>query len=225
MGVLWFEVAVLRRANYQRWSLLVLVVSSLLTGGFAPEFVPLFAFVGPLGAVTGAYLSGLVRHLRLRTLVLVPGGTARRVVAAETVHAVFACLGLALSLAVGGIAGGYGGGRIATLLLQGAVLVIMAFAVRVVAAALSYRDGIVPGALFHVTLTLAAAGAAGVVVATSWVASKVAVPLAVASTVLLVVAPGLWASGTRLLRDRIEARPPSPLGGRRPPGRVSAAAA
>ena len=206
-AILWFEVAVLRRANYQRWSLLVLVVSSLLTGAFAPEFVPLFAFVGPLGAVTGAYLSGLARHLRLRTFALVPGSTASRVLAAEALHAVFACIGLALSLAVGGITGGYGAGRIATLLLQGAVLLVMAFAVRVAAAALSYRDGTVPGALFHLTLTLAAAGAAGMVAATSSVAARADVPFAMGSCVLLVIASGLLAGAIRLLSDRVEGRP------------------
>jgi sporulation killing factor system integral membrane protein len=159
-AILWFEVAVLRRANYQRWSLFVLVVSSLLTGGFAPEFVPLFAFVGPLGAVTGAYLSGVARHLRLRTLVLVPGRTVSRVVAAEALHAVFVGIGLAL----------------------------------------------------------VAAGGAGVVVATSWVATKLDVPFLMASTVLLVVASGLLAGAISLLGDRIEARHPCAAPGPAAPG-------
>lgn len=208
-SILWFEVAVLRRANYQRWSLLLLAVTSVLTGGFAPEFVPLFALVGPLGAVTGAYLSGLARHLRLGTLVLVPGATASRVVAAEAVHGVMACLGLGLSLALGGVTAGYGAGRIATLFVQGAVLLLMAFAVRVAAAALSYRDGTLPGAVFHLTLTLCAAAAVGVVGAISWLASRVDAPWSVTSTAIVLTACGLLAAATGILRDRI-APPPLP---------------
>ena len=203
-SILWLEVAVLRRANYQRWSLLVLLATSVLTGGFAPEFVPLFSFAAPLGAVTGAYLAGLARHLRLGTLLLVPGSMLSRVVAAEALHVVVACVGLALSLTVGGAAGGYGPGQVATFFLQGVVLLVVAFAARGAAAALSFRDGRLPGGLFHLTLTLIAAAAAGVVIGISWLLSHLDPPAPLTSIVLLVAASLGLAGALRLFKDRVE---------------------
>lgn len=226
-SILWLEIAALRRANYQRWSLLVLLVTSLLTGGFAPEFVPLFAFAAPLGAVTGAYLSGLARHLRLGTLLLVPGGMLRRVAAAESLHVVLAGMGLALSLAVGGVAGEYGAGQVARFFLVGLILLVGAFAARVAAAALSFRDGRLPGGLFHLTLTLTTAAAAGVVVAISWLASELHAPAALESISLLVASCLGLAGALRVFRYRVEpvavSGPPSgrgPKPRRGPPGRA-----
>ncbi|MCA1570120.1 MAG: hypothetical protein ABR540_06115 [Acidimicrobiales bacterium] len=203
-SILWFEVAVLRRANYQRWSLLVLVVTSILTAGFAPELVPLFAYAAPVSVVTGSYLSGLARHLRLRNLLLVPGGMVSRVAAAEAVHVVLACVGLALSLTVGGLAGGYGPGEIAVLLLQGVALLVLAFSVRVAAAAMTVRDGVLPGGLFHLSLAVATAGATALFVAISWLGSKIGAPTSAALVALLAVASLLLGAVVRLLEARVE---------------------
>ena len=212
-SLLWFEVAVLRRANYQRWSLLVLLVTSLLTGGFAPEFVPLFVFAAPLGVVTGAYLSGVARHLRLRTLLLVPGGLVSRVVAAEVLHAVLACLGLAVSLAVGGRVGGYGAGDLATLLFQGLVLLVVAFATRIATAALTFRDGVLAGGVFHLNLTVLTAAATGAIVGMSWLATKVDASMLLVLVALLAVASALLVAALRLFEDRVDpAVPREPVG-------------
>ncbi len=197
-SILWFEVAALRRANYQRWSFLLLLATSILTGGFAPEFIPLFAFAAPLGVVTGAYLSGVARHLRLRTLLLVPGRMTSRVVAAEAVHVVLACAGLVLSVAAGGMAGGYGAGEIARLGLQGLVLLTVAFAIRVGAAALASRDGALPGGLYHLTLTVMTAAGTSAIVAVAWLASKINAPTWAALLVLLGAASMLLAAAMRL---------------------------
>ena len=197
-SILWFELAALRRANYQRWSFLLLLATSILTGGFAPEFIPLFAFATPLGVVTGAYLSGVARHLRLRTLLLVPGRMTSRVAAAEAVHLVLACAGLVLSLVAGGMAGGYGVGEIARLTLQGLVLLTAAFAIRVGAAALAYRDGALPGGLYHLTLTVMTAAGTSAIVGLAWLASKVDAPTWAALVVLLGAATILLAAALRL---------------------------
>ena len=218
-SLLWFEVAVLRRANYQRWSLVVLLVTSLLTGAFAPEFVPLFVFAAPLGVVTGAYLSGVARHLRLRTLLLVPGSLVSRVVAVEALPAALAGFGLVVGLAVGGGIGGYGAGDLATLGLQGVVLLVIAFATRITAAAVSFRDGVVAGGLFHLNLTVLTAAAAGTVVALSWLATKADAPMAPSLVVLLAVASALLGAALRLFAERVD--PAS----RRQPAGVSPAAA
>jgi len=183
-SILWFELAVLRRSNYQRSSFLMLLATSVLTGAFAPGFVPLFALAAPLSAVTGAYLSGVARHLRLRTLLLVPGVMTTRVVAAEAVHAVLACMALALSLIVGGLAGGYGAGEVATFGLQGLVLLAAAFAVRVAAAALAYGDGTLAGGRYHLTLAAITAAATSTIVGMAWLGSKLEMPTSVSLAVL-----------------------------------------
>ncbi|MDQ3641063.1 MAG: hypothetical protein M3450_06250 [Actinomycetota bacterium] len=197
-SILWFEVAVLRRANWQRWSFGLLLATSILTGGLAPEFIPLFAFAAPLGVVTGAYLSGVARHLRLRTLLLVPGRMTSRVVAAEAVHGVLAFAGLVLSLAAAGMAGGYGAGAIARLSLQGLVLLTAAFGIRVGTAALAYRDGVLPGGRYHLTLTVMTAAGTSAIVLLAWLASKVDGPTWVALVVLLGAASTMLAAALRL---------------------------
>lgn len=202
-ALLWFEVAALRRANYQRGSLLVLLISSVLAGSFAPEFVPLFAYAAPIGVVTGAYLSGLARHLRLRTVLAVPGRTSSRVVAAEAVHAAFAGLGLTVSLVAGGAAGGYSAAEIAGLVVQGLVLLVAAFATRVAAAALSFRDGGLAGVPFHLTLAIVAAVAACAIVTTAWLGSKVGAPTPVAVFGMFAVALALLGAALRLFEDRV----------------------
>lgn len=197
-AILWFEVAVLRRANYQRWSFLLLLATSVLTGTFAAEFVSLFAFAAPLSVLTSGYLTGVARHLRLRTLLLVPGRMTTRVVAAETVHATLACLGLVVSLTSGGLAGGYAAAEIARFTLQGLVLLAVAFAIRVAAAALAYRNGTLGGAQYHLTLTVTAAAACSAVVGAAWSVSKLGTPTSVALGILLGTATLFLGAALRL---------------------------
>lgn len=202
-SILWFELAALRRANYQRWSFVLLLATSVLTGGFAPEFIPLFSFAAPLGVVTGAYLSGVARHLRLHTLLLVPGPMTSRVVAAEAVHLVLACAGLVLSLAAGGMAGGYGAREIARLTLQGLVLLTAAFSVRVGTAALAYRNGALPGGPYHLILTVMTAAGTSAIAGLAWLASQVHAPTWVDLVALLGAATVLLAAALRLFEASV----------------------
>lgn len=201
-SLLWFELCVLRRANYQRWSALILVVTSVLTGSFAPELLPLLAVVVPLGVVTGAYMSGVARHLRLRTLLMVPGGLPARVLAAEAVHVVVAGAGLVVGLSFGGLAGGYGLVALLTILFQGLVLLALAFATRIATSALAFRDGSLRGGLFHLTLALTLVAALSAVVATTWLIAKIEPPTGMALIATLGVATLLLAGSIRLLGRR-----------------------
>lgn len=208
-SLLWFELAVLRRANYQRWSALVLVVTSVLTGSFAPELVPLFAVVVPLGVVTGAYLSGVALHLRLRTLLTLPGGLPSRILAAEAVHVVLAGAGLVLGLGFGGLAGGYGPAELLAMLFEGLVLLALAFATRIATSALAFRDGNLPGGLFHLTLALTLVAALSAVAGVTWVTTTVApsggmtlIAMPGVATLLLVGSVRLFGSRTALSANR-----------------------
>lgn len=202
-SILWFEVAVLRRSNYQRSSFLLLLVGAVLTGAFAAELVPLFSFAAPVGLVTGAYLSGVGRHLRLRTLLLVPGGLAWRVVAAEALHVALACAGLTMSVVVGGAAGGYDGLEVAAFVAQGAVLLVFAFVIRVAAAGLAFRDGTLAAGPYHLTLTVTAAAGAAVVVALAWLASELGASTPAALAAMLGTASLLSGWALRLFEARV----------------------
>lgn len=201
-ALLWFEVAVLRRANYQRWSALMVVVTSMLTGSFAPELVPLFAVVVPLGVVTGAYLSGTARHLRLRSLLTVPGGGPSRALAAEALHLGIACAGLVLGLGLGGLAGGYALGALVAILLEGLVLLVVAFAVRVATSALALRDGELRAGAFHLTLVLTTAAALAALAGTTWLVSLAQASREVTLLAMFAVAMLLLGGSVRALGSR-----------------------
>lgn len=201
-SLLWFELAVLRRANYQRWSALVLVVTSVLTGSFAPELVPLFAVVVPLGVVTGAYLSGVALHLRLRTLLTLPGGLPSRILAAEAVHVVLAGAGLVLGLGFGGLAGGYGPAELLAMLIEGLVLLALAFATRIATSALAFRDGKLPGGPFHLTLALTLVAALSAVAGVTWLTTTVAPSRGMTLIATLGVATLLLVGSVRLFGSR-----------------------
>ena len=202
-SVLWFEIAVLRRANYQRWSFVTLLATAVLTGAFASELIPLVSFAAPISLVTGAYLSGVGRHLRLRTLLVVPGRTSTKVVAAEALHVGLACVGLCVGLAVGGAVGGYSGGEVSALVAQGTVLVAVAFAVRVATAGLAFRDGGLPGGPYHLTLAAVAAVAGTLVVAETWAASELGASRVIAIAGLAATAAALSAAALVVVERRI----------------------
>ncbi|HEV2766650.1 MAG TPA: hypothetical protein VGV63_02945 [Acidimicrobiales bacterium] len=191
----------LRRANYQRWSALILVVTSVVTGSFAPELLPLLAVVVPLGVVTGAYLSGVALHLRLRTLLMVPGWCRAGSWLPRP--------SMSRSLVPAGpgprrrrVAGGYGLVALLTILFRGLVLLAVALAIRIATSALAFRDGNLPGGLFHLTLGLTLVAALSAVAVTTWLTAKVEPSKAMALIATLGLATLLLAGSIRLLESR-----------------------
>ena len=97
--------------------------------------------------------------------------------------------------------GGYGAGEIARLGVQGLVVLTVAFAIRVGAAALAYRDGALPGGLYHLTLTVMVAVGTSAIVGLAWLASKANAPTWAALLVLLGAASMLLAAALRLFHS------------------------
>lgn len=144
-ALLWFEIAVLRHAGFNRIALAGTIVAAVVLVAFDPSLLAAVPLWYGLMIVIGMFVAGTSVHLRLGTLQAVPGVMSVRLAAIELPHLLHATTSMIIVLIAGAFAAGEPLTAALELMPSGLSMLAVALATRMLAVALAARREERPG--------------------------------------------------------------------------------